>query len=165
MSENAAAALKRLLRDVVAPALRAEGLVGSAQTYLLPDASHWAQVGFQKSTSSTADTVNLKVTGKDWWDEQRRDHSPVKDTPPPGIDREQWDAERLKKSVYPVRPSVNTSGEGHTVRVGCLIPDVSADHWWVMTAATAEYEVAEALKAVVTYGLPWLRREVGATRP
>jgi len=34
-----------------------------------------------------------------------------------------------------------------------------------MTASTTEYEVAEALKAVVTYGLPWLRREVGATRP
>ncbi len=169
MSESAAAALKRVLREVVAPALRAQGLHGSGQTYVLPNASHWAQVGFQKSTSSTADTVkftiNLKVTCKDWWDEQRRDHSPLKDTPPRGIDRASWDAQRLKESVYPARPSANTSGDGRTMRIGPLIPDVKADHWWLMTAATAEQVIAEALEAVITYGLPWLRREVGETTP
>lgn len=120
MIETAPDAFKRLLRDVVAPELRRQGLKGSGQAYILPDGVYWAQVGFQKSTSSNRDlvkfTINLKVTNKEWWDQQRRDHSPVKDTPPPGVDRKSWDALRLERSAYPPRPSANTFGEGREER-------------------------------------------------
>jgi len=57
MTESAQNAFKRLLRDVVAPELR-------------------RQV-----------TMNLTVTDKGYWNEHRRNHSPLKDTPPPGVTR------------------------------------------------------------------------------
>ena len=103
MAEDAPAAFKRVLREVVGPALRELGLRGSGQTFLLPDSDHWAQVGFQKSWRGTADivtfTINLKVTRKDWWDAQRRDHSPLKDVPPLGVDPQSWDSVRLRESA------------------------------------------------------------------
>lgn len=167
MIETAPDAFKRLLRDVVAPELRRQGLKGSGQAYILPDGVYWAQVGFQKSTSSNRDlvkfTINLKVTNKEWWDQQRRDHSPVKDTPPPGVDRKSWDALRLERSAYPPRPSANTFGEGREERVGHLIPGIEAKHWWSLTPDDAEAVVEDALRALITYGLPWLRREIQGT--
>lgn len=57
-----------MLRSVVAPGLRERGFRGSGQSFWLPDDRMWAQVGFQKSVSSTKDavrfTVNLGVTDK-----------------------------------------------------------------------------------------------------
>jgi len=162
MTESAQNAFKRLLRDVVAPELRRQGLKGSGSVYVLPDAASWAQVGFQKSTSSTSDvvkfTINLKVTEKEYWDEQRRDHSPMKDTPPPGVDRTTWDANRLERSAYPARPAANTFGDGQVERIGRLIPGIEADHWWSLTVDDAERVVDDARRALLTYGLPWLRR-------
>lgn len=165
MSETAQEVFARLMRDVVAPELRRQGLKGSGSVYLLPDAAYWAQVGFQKSMSSDRDrvtfTINLKVTEKAWWDEQRRDHSPVKDTPPSGIDRASWDAQRLERSAYPARPSASSFGDGRTERIGHLIPGVEADHWWTFGVdEDAAGVVADALRALVTYGLPWIRREM-----
>lgn len=133
MSENAQEVFARLMRDVVAPELRRQGHKGSGSVYLLPDAAYWAQVGFQKSMSSDRDrvkfTINLKVSEKAWWDEQRRDHSPVKDTPPSGIDRASWDARRLERSAYPARPSASSFGDGRTERIGhgkrCAIASIS----------------------------------------
>ena len=162
MTETAQKAFKRLLRDVVAPELRRQGLTGSGAVYVLPDDAFWAQVGFQKSTSSTSDvvkfTINLKVTDKEYWDEQRRDHSPLKDTAPPGVDRTIWDAERLARSAYPTRPAANIFGDGEVERIGRLIPGIEADHWWSLTVDDAERVVEDARQALVTYGLPWLRR-------
>ncbi|HEV2758537.1 MAG TPA: DUF4304 domain-containing protein [Acidimicrobiales bacterium] len=148
----------------MAPALRREGLRGSGSSYVLPDRGWWAQVGFQKSMSSTRDvvkfTVNLKVTDKKWWDEQRRAHSPMKDTPPPGIDPTVWDAERLERSAYPVRPSATTSGEGRLERLGALLPGVEGHQWWSPGAHDAEEVVDDALRALVSFGLPWLRQQL-----
>ena len=164
MTESAQDVFKRALRDAVAPELRRQGLKGSGSAYVLPDAAFWAQVGFQRSTASNSDlvkfTINLKVTEKEWWDEQRRDHSPLKDTPPPGVDRTSWDAQRLEHSVYPARPSANTSGEGRVARIGQLIPGIEAHHWWSLSANNAEGVMEDALWALLSYGLPWLRREV-----
>ena len=116
-----------MLPTVVAPGLRERGLRGSGQSFWLPDDRMWAQVGFQKSVSSTKDavrfTVNLGVTDKAAWDEVRREHSYVKDTPPPGVHKADWDAERLAQSYYPKRPSV--TGGGMT-RIGHLMRDVRA---------------------------------------
>ena len=164
MTETAQDAFKRLMRDAVAPALRAEGLRGSGSVYVLPNPTYWAQVGFQKSTSSSRDavkfTIKLKVTDKEWWDEQRRDHSPLKDRPPPDSDNATWDALRLERSVYPARPSVNISGDGRSQRIGDLMPETKADHWWVLTADNAEDVVEGALRALLSHGLPWLRQEI-----
>ncbi|MEA2826624.1 MAG: hypothetical protein QOG43_1063 [Actinomycetota bacterium] len=167
MTESAQSAFKRLLRDVAAPELRRQGLKGSGSAYVLPHAASWAQVGFQKSTSSTSDvvkfTINLKVTDKDHWDERRRDHSPMKDTPPPGVDRTTWDAERLARSAYPTRPAANLFGDGQVERIGRLIPGIEGDHWWSLTVDDAERVVADACRALLIYGLPWLRRALAVT--
>lgn len=163
MTATAQHVFSRLLRDVVAPELRRHGLKGSGSVYVLPDAAAWAQVGFQKSTSSTGHlvkfTINLKVTDKAYWDEQRRDHSPLKDTPPSGVERTTWDAERLARSAYPARPSANMFGDGQVERIGTLLPG-RADHWWSLTADNAETVVDEALQALLAYGLPWLRHAI-----
>jgi hypothetical protein len=163
MTETAQSAFKRLLRDVVSPALREQGLRGSGSVYVLPHPAYWAQVGFQRSTSSSKDavkfTINLKVTNKEWWNEQRRDHSPLKDRPPPGVDRAAWDAQRLEHSVYPARPSVNTSDDGRWQRIGDLIPGIDRDHWWMLTVENAQEVMQDALGALLSYGVPWLRRE------
>ena len=147
---------KGLLREVVAPVLRQCGLRGSGQSYWLPDDEYWAQVGFQKSTASTSAelrfTVNLLLTEKEVWDEVRREHSYVKDTPPPGIDRREWDRERLAQSYYPKRPSA-TGGSG--VRIGRLIPGIENDHWWRITPDDTA-GMSDALDAVLQYGLPHL---------
>lgn len=164
MTETAQDLFKRLLRDVVALELRRQGVKGSGSVYVLPDAAFWAQIGFQKSTSSTSDvvkfTINLKVTDKEYWDGQRRDHSPMKDTPPPGRDRTTWDAERLQRSAYPARPSANTFGDGQIERLGQLIPGSQPDHWWSLTVADGEGVVEDALQALLARGLPWLRRAI-----
>lgn len=102
------------------------------------------------------------MTGKGWWDEQRRDHSPIKETPPPGTDRAVWDAERLERSAYPVRPSVTIFGEGRLERLGQLLPGVEGHHWWSLGADDAEDVVGDALRALVFYGLPWLRGQLSA---
>jgi hypothetical protein len=161
MTENARDVFRELLRDLVAPELRRQGLKGSGSSYVLPDDASWKQVGFQKSTSSTSNvvkfTINLKVTDKEYWDECRRNHSPLKDTPPPGVDPTTWDAERLAGSAYPDRPSANTFGDGQVRRIGQLLPG-HGDRWWSLTAEDAEAVVEDALQALLAHGLPWLRR-------
>lgn len=73
--------MRESAQDVCAGATAA-GPQGFRRAYVLPDATCWAQVGFQKSSSSDRGrlrfTVNLQVTDKARWDERRRDHSPVK---------------------------------------------------------------------------------------
>lgn len=166
MMETAQDRFKRHLRDDIAPALRREGLRGSGTSYVLPNPTVWAQVGFQKSMSSSTDvvrfTINLKVTDKASWDEQRRDHSAVKDTPPLGIDPDAWNARRLEESYYPPRPAANTLGYGRYKRIGQLLPS-PGDQWWDLTVDNADEVIGIALHALLTYGLPWLRREVGPT--
>jgi hypothetical protein len=146
-----------LLRRVVAPALREQGLRGSGQSYSLPDENYWAQVGFQRSTASTHAevrfTVNLLLTEKAAWDAMRREHSYLKDTPPEGVNQHEWDEERLAQSHYPKQPSA-TGGGG--VRIGHLIPGIQGDHWWRITPDDTS-AMDEALDAVLRYGLPHLR--------
>jgi hypothetical protein len=66
-----------MMRDEVAPALRALGFKGSGQAYVLPNDTHWAMLSFQKSAlRSDADqiffAVNFDVTTKEEWDQRRR---------------------------------------------------------------------------------------------
>jgi hypothetical protein len=56
-----------MLRDEIAPELRAAGFKGSRQSFDLPSESHWAVLGFQKSAWSDRQrvtfTVNLRGSG------------------------------------------------------------------------------------------------------
>ena len=164
MVETAQQAFQRHLRDVVAPQLREHGLRGSDRNYVLPDPAWWALIGVQKSSYSTAlaikFTVNLSVVNKRDWDDARREHSHLKDTPPPGVDRATWDARRLEASYYPARPSANTFGGTFSTRLGHLIPGVAGDHWWTLTTDDAEEVLSDATRAIVSWGLPWLRQTI-----
>jgi hypothetical protein len=159
MAETAQAAFARLLRDLVSPALRAEGLRGSGNSYVLPDDKWWAQLAFQKSKYSNRDVVKFKVTlgavRKADWDAIRREHSYVKDTPPPGLSQMERDAERLAQSYYPKKPA-----SGGIMSLGHLIPDVRADHWWSIGATEPERMMAAVLEAVKQYGIPALQNRI-----
>jgi uncharacterized protein DUF4304 len=67
---------RSMMRDHVAPALRAMGFVGSGRSYVLPSDTHWVLLGFQKSRSSDAAavpfTVNVTVASKEAWAAMRR---------------------------------------------------------------------------------------------
>lgn len=80
-------------------------------------------VGFQKSRASSAlelrFTVNLVVVKKTAWDELRREHSYVKDTPPPGVEQREWDRERLAQSYFTEKPSAT---DGSRIRLGRQTP-------------------------------------------
>ena len=151
----------QLLRDLVAPALRAEGMQGSGNRYLLCDDEWWAQVGFQKSRYSRSDaikvTVNLSLIRKSDWTENRREHSYLKDTPPAGELQADWDVKRLEESFYPVKPSPN---EFPFKRIGHLIPHIGSDHWWLLTSEDGLQVMTEIVEAVRIYGLPALRKGI-----
>ena len=159
MAETPQAAFARLLRDLVAPALRAEGLRGSGNSYVLPDDEWWAQLAFQKSKYSNRELVKFKVTfgavRKADWDAIRREHSYVKDTPPAGVSQMEWDAERLAQSYYPKKPA-----SGGLMSLGHLIPDIRADHWWSIGATEPEQVMAAVLEAVKQYGTPALQNRI-----
>ena len=88
VSETAQATFSRLLRDVVGPRLQPMAYVAQAPMGG-PDETCRALVGFQKARESTVEvvkfTVNLKAMNREVWDEARRQHSYVKDAPPPGV--------------------------------------------------------------------------------
>lgn len=137
---------KVMLRDHVAPALREAGLKGSGTAYFVPSETHWALVGFQKSTSSDSSqvkfTVNLKVVRKDLWHEQRtRFTSGMPERPSPTLSYMfEWDK-----------------------RIGFVLPE-GQDHWWSLRVGDAPDGVArEVLEAVRAYGLPVLRQQIERT--
>ena len=74
---TAQAALRAALRDVVAPAARAEGFKGSAPTWRMTNAlGDWAVVNVQSSSYSTSESlrcvINLAVAPAPWlaWQQQ-----------------------------------------------------------------------------------------------
>ena len=127
---------RAMLRDQIAPALRQRGFKGSGTTYLLPDDTHWLQLGFQSSRWNDHEvvrfTVNLSAADK--------------------VDWEQLAAAR----AYPSRPrpGVLYPPEMPTRRLGTLA--YGQDHWWQIPEKTDEV-AAEVLEAIDRAGLPWLR--------
>jgi hypothetical protein len=155
--ENAQETFARLLKQTVAPALREAGLQGSGRSYLLPDNDWWVQIGFQKSSYSDSTivkfTVNLKATSKREWDERRRDRSYLKDTPPEGVFKADWDRQRLERSPVPIKPSANTE---IGIRLGQVIPGVGRDRWWEVLAGDSDAVMVEVVDAIKRYGIPAL---------
>jgi hypothetical protein len=135
---------KAMLRDVIAPALRAEGFKGSGTEYSLNDSRSFATVGFQSSSYSTAElmkfTVNLKVTLKTDWAAAKEEFSWIKSATP--------------------RPNISYSGVREWFcRIGTLMPDAN-DRWWDLGANDDLATVAkEVLTALRTWGIPELIRQ------
>ena len=108
---------RKFLGDLVSPAVRAAGLKGSAGNYRLPSSTHFALVGFQRSTSSTASavkfTINLKAVSHGTWRLARAGRSWLPEIP--GANR-----------IYPVAEWQK--------RIGTLMP-AGQDHWWWLRPA------------------------------
>jgi len=159
VAETAQATFARLLRDQAAPALRAVGLRGSGNKYVLPDDEWWAQVNFQKSKFSTSEVIKFKVTlgavRKAHWDKTRREHSYVKDIPPAGVSEAEWDAIRLAQSYLPEKPP-----SGGIISIGHLMPEIRADHWWSLSPDDPEQSMPKVLEAVKLYGIPALHNRI-----
>jgi hypothetical protein len=133
-----------MMREQVAPALRALGLKGSGQSYAIPADAYWALVGFQKSIASSAGavkfTVNLQVHPRDAW-----------------------------ARAYEKRPSMGAKPSANTLagvegtwwsRIGRLLPDAS-DRWrWIEPDRPTDPVGDEVIAAIRDYGLPEMRRRM-----
>ncbi len=127
---------RAMLRDEIAPALRQRGFTGSGTSYVLPDETHWLQVGFQASKWNSANeasfTVNLAVAEKSAW------------------------ARLAAERSYPAKPNPNVryGREMPVRRLGSLA--FGSDRWWPVAEPIAGV-AASVLEAIDRVGLPWLR--------
>jgi uncharacterized protein DUF4304 len=134
-----------MLRDEIAPALRALGFKGSGANYHLPSDTHWALLGFQKSDVSSAAvvrfTVNLQVVSRSVWDDERAEHP--------------W---------MPEQPTATTGwGFAWWVRLGELAPH-GGEIWWDLRAGSDTSVLAGAVVwAIEDFGLPAMREQLEAT--
>jgi hypothetical protein len=118
------ATYRAMLRDDIAPALRALGFKGSGSRYTLPAPESWALLGFQSSRFNTTEsltfTVNLCAVSRLVWESRRREQSHLPEKPSPG-------------TYY-----------GNFVwsrRLGHLMP-VNEDVWWDLHEAADAKDVA-----------------------
>jgi hypothetical protein len=130
-----------MLRDHVAPALRAQGLKGSGMEYSVPSASHWILLGFQGSTANTSGrmkfTVNCKVVRKDV-----------------------WSAAEEERPFIGLRPKANVGAGSFewTERIGRLMPAGEDKWWWLKADDPPDVLGREVLDAITRYALPAMRR-------
>jgi hypothetical protein len=135
---------KRMLRDEIAPGLRASGLKGSGQRFELPSESYWALLGFQKSAWSDrlrlTFTVNLTVVARDVWTNGRRRWPQLSEQPGPN-----WSLSPMMESAF--------DGYWHS-RIGQLMP-ANVDQWWELDASEDSGAVAaEVVEAIRRYAIP-----------
>ncbi len=133
-----------MMRDCVAPRLRALGWKGSGQRYEFPDTHAWVQLGFQKSQHNSARvvqfTINVSVIG-----------------------RLAWDAHRAEQPLLPARPNPSMSYGPHLspVRIGRLTPR-EQDTWWHISVDRPRDRldwIANGVCASVSdYAMPEIRR-------
>ena len=134
-----------MLRDEIAPALRAAGMQRAGTTYSMPSASHWALLGFQRSTGNTAHrmkfTVNCKV-----------------------VRRDAWDVAYAHKPYIGRQPKPNRfGGVGWQSRIGQLLPS-GQDTWWWLEANGESRTVADQVIAAITQtALPAMFAEIAET--
>jgi Domain of unknown function (DUF4304) len=135
---------KALLRERIAPALRALGLKGSGARYRLDVPDHFAELGFQSSAGNSWEhvrfTVNLSVA-----------------------ERAAWEAARSARPSLPERPSPNVFyGRPLTwhKRIGGVLPG-GGDHWWDLRPETDPARLAdEVVAALRDHGLPAMRERM-----
>jgi hypothetical protein len=144
--ETAQETFTRMIRERVAPRLRALGFKGSGQRFTLASDSHWALLGFQRSAWGDSHegrfTLNLTVVSK-----------------------EAWEASRAEKPHRGTVPAANAF-EGVPAweeRIGMLMPG-RLDRWWELRAGEpTESVTAEVLSAVENYALPEMRRQIAGS--
>jgi hypothetical protein len=141
--ESAQDTFKRMMREQIAPELRALGFKGSGQRFVLPSESHWALLGFQRSAWGDARrgsfTINLTVVSKEAWEQTR--------------------------SEWPHRSSIPAANSYEGIpawedRIGSLMPE-NRDQWWEVAAGESTELVArDVVTAVELYALPEMRRQI-----
>ena len=139
-------AFTRMIKAEVAPALRRLGFKGSGQRYELPSKTHWAVVGFQRSTSSDAKHVKFTINAT-------------------VVSREEWERASNEQPWLGKRPSANArSSVGWEARIGGVMPNTGGDHWWSVTPGSVTEPVAgEVVGAVRDYLLPAMRARMDRT--
>ena len=139
---DARGAYEAMIRDVISPAMRALGFKGSGGSYVLPVASAWVLVGFQRSVHDDRElvefTVNLTVASK-----------------------RAWEAVRLERPYLSERPAPNTRYGPPTWqrRLGALM-SAQTDVWWRVTAVIDTSRVGDdVIVALRDFGLPKMMEE------
>jgi hypothetical protein len=141
-------AFTTMIRDVLAPALRAAGFRGSGRRFVLPGSTTWLVVGIQKSRWNDATevsfTVNLTAADRAAWSTARATASWLPEAPS-GI------------AIYPV---------GRTIRIGALLPPDRQDRWWTVRGGADPTRVGEEVAAAILGpGLAWFRSQPGTADP
>ena len=144
--ESAQEIYATMIKHVVSPALRAQGLVGSGGRYSIRSDTHWAMLGFQKSSYSdhaeVRFTVNLNV-----------------------VNRAAWDALVREKPYYGPRmaPTVHYGEPVRSARIGEL-EDTPQDIWWrVFVGQDMPALQEDLLGDLIDVGIPWLRHQIAET--
>ena len=130
-----------MLRDEVAPRLRAIGFFGSGRRYVLPDGLEWLVVAFQRNRwndeANVEFTINLFRVAKADWKGARSRHPRMSEQPTGGAVE---------------RP-------GRYLRLHHLLPTDA--QWWAVRAGVDTAVLAgELVEALGRYGVPWLRGEI-----
>lgn len=133
-----------MLQDEIAPALRQRGFKGSGTAYVLPDDTHWLQLGFQSSKWNSAEEVAFTVNASI-------------------VDKIAW-ARLVAEHGYKGRPSPNATYSRDTAvwRLGSLA--FGEDRWWRVIDVPLQSEgvATQVLEAIDRVGLPWLRSKGSA---
>lgn len=127
-----------MMREEIAPALRAIGFRGSGSQYARPDNAWWLLVGFQKSRSSDARQVRFTVNVA-------------------ALDKRSWSEARATDPWLPEKPSPNVNYPvGDWIRIGTLLP-TRRDRWWAIPAGRSTDTIAaEVVTAIRDHAVPWL---------
>lgn len=140
-----------MLRDEIAPPLRALGFKGSGQSFYLPSETHWALLGFQKSSYSDSFTINLTVVGKEEWRATAKAIWPVAPigSKPPGAN---WSLPPMLEARF--------GGAYWATRIGSLMPG-NRDRWWPIDPDGDTRDVANAVLAeIAEVAIPAMRERM-----
>jgi len=123
-----------MMRDHIAPSLRALGFVGSGSRFRFPLDDYHATLDFQRSAYSDKNRIsftgNVAIIRRDLWEYQRA-----------------VEAARIDPSLnWPEEPNANHIGPtGRAVRLGWLTH--GQDFWWELTPRTTVETLANELVA------------------
>jgi len=136
-------AFTMMVKEQIAPALRALGFKGSGQRFVLPSEEYWAQIGLQKFTRSNRDfvdfTANVTV-----------------------VRRDVWEAERAETPYLPKQPAPNIFYGTYAwqERIGSLLPERDEKVWRVDPDRPTEPVAEEFVAAIRDYALPAMRKRM-----